>query len=188
MAVGPARLSRPSAAIMDVPLTAGRPTMLTAQDVAAVVRAIYEAFNARNMDKSLSLVTSDAKWTNIAFDTDFSGHKGYREYLENWTTAMPDCKVEVVNVVTGDEWSVAECIGRGTHTGPLVGPQGTIPATQKKLDLRFCELLRIKDGQVAEARVYFDAATLMRQLGLLPTPTPTLAPVPVPTPPAPATR
>jgi ketosteroid isomerase-like protein len=56
-------------------------------------------------------------------------------------------------------------IGRGFHTGPLAGPQAGA-ATQKKLELKVCELLRIKDGQIAESRVYFDAATMMRQLGL----------------------
>lgn len=148
--------------------TARKNKMLTAQDNATIVRAHYDAFNRREMEKDLSLVTDDVKWLNIPFNVNFSGHKGYREYLQNWTTAMPDCKVEVLHTVVGEEWIAVEFIGRGTHTGPLVGPYGTtIPATQKKLDLKFCELLRIKDGQIAEARVYFDAATMMRQLGLL---------------------
>ena len=142
--------------------------MLTAQDNATVVRSLYDAFNRRDMDKGLSLVTNDVKWINVPFNTTFSGHKGYREFLDNWTIAMPDCKVEITNVVTGDEWAVVEFIGRGTHTGPLVGPQGAIPATQKKLDLKVCEVLRLKDGQISEARVYFDAATMLRQFGLLP--------------------
>ena len=149
--------------------------MLTAQDNATVVRSLYDAFNRRDMDKSLSLVTNDVKWINIPFSNGFSGHTGYREYLDNWTTAMPDCKVEITNLVAGDEWTVVEFIGRGTHTGLLAGPQGAIPATHKKLDLKVCEVLRLMDGQVGEAHVYFDAATMMRQLGLLPQ-TPASAP------------
>src|SRR5437867_6659276 len=147
--------------------------MLSAQDNASIVRAHYDAFNQRDMDKNLALVTDDVKWMNIPFNVNFSGRTGYRVYLENWTKGMPDCKVEVVNVVAGEEWSAVEFIGRGTHTGPLVGPQGTIPATQKKLDLKFCQLLKVKDGQIAEAHLYFDAATLLHQLGVLAeTPTP----------------
>lgn len=142
--------------------------MLTAQDNATIVRAHYDAFNQRNIDKGLSLVTDDVKWMNIPFNVNFSGRTGYREYLENWTKAMPDCKVEIVNLVAGEEWTAVECIGRGTHTGPLVGPEGTIPATHKKLELKFCELLRVKDGQIALAHLYFDAATMLRQFGLLP--------------------
>lgn len=145
--------------------------MLTAQDNATIARDHFNAFNARDFAKGLNLVTNDVKWTNIPFNVEFTGHSGYREFHNNWTTAMPDCKVEITNVVAGDEWSVVEFNGRGTHTGPLVAPQGTLPATQKKLDLKFCELLRIKDGQITEGRLYFDAATMLRQLGLFP-PTP----------------
>jgi len=142
--------------------------MLTAQDNAAVARKHLDAFNSRDIEKGLALVTNDVKWMNIPFNVNFTGHAGYREFHNNWTTAMPDCKVEIVNVVGSEEWTVVEFIGRGTHTGPLAGPQGTIPATQKKLDLKVCELLRIKDGRIAEAHVYFDAATMLGQFGLLP--------------------
>ena len=152
--------------------------MLTAQDNATVARSHFDAFNARDIEKGLALATTDVKWINIPFNANFSGYAGYREFHNNWTTAMPDCKVEIVNVVGGDDWTVVEFIARGTHTGMLAGPQGPIPPTQKKLDLKVCQLLRIKDGLISEARVYFDAATMLRQFGLLPTTTSPGQPVP----------
>jgi steroid delta-isomerase-like uncharacterized protein len=152
--------------------------MLTAQDNAAIARAHFDAFNTRNIEKGLTLVTNDVKWTNVPFNANFTGHAGYREFHNNWITAMPDCKVEIVNVFGGDQWTVVEFIGRGTHTGPLVGPQGSIPATQKKLELKVCELLRIEDGLIAESRVYFDSATMLRQFGLLPQTMPQGQPAP----------
>jgi len=142
--------------------------MLTAQDNATVVRSHFDSFNARDIEKGLALVTNDVKWMNIPFNVNYTGHSGYREFHNNWTTAMPDCKVEIKNVIGGDEWTVVEFIGRGTQTGPLAGPQGTIAATQKKLELKVCEVFRLKDGQITESHVYFDAATMLRQLGLLP--------------------
>lgn len=141
--------------------------MLTAQDHAAVIRAHYDAFNRRDNDKGQSLVTNDVKWTNVPFNLQYTGHKGYRESLDNWITALPDCKVEITNLVAGTDWAAVEFTGRGTHTGTLVGPSGTMPATQQKLELKCCEVMRIQDGQIAEARLYFDAASLLRQLGLL---------------------
>ena len=153
--------------------------MLTAQDNATMVRAFYDAFNGRDMDKSLLLMPNNVKWTNIPFDVHFDGHQGYREFVSNWTTAMPDVKVEIVNVVAGDEWAAIEFIGRGTHTGPLAGPHGAILATQKKLELKCCEFLRIQDGLIHEGRAYFDAATMMRQLGVMPQTPTTDPPTPV---------
>jgi len=147
--------------------------VLTAQDNSTVVRSHFDYFNTRDFDKGLALVTKDVKWSNIPFERDFTGHAGYREFHDNWVTAMPDCKVEIVNVVSDDQSTVVEMIARGTHTGPLAGPHGTIPATQKKLDLRVCELFRLQDGLIVESRVYFDSATMLRQLGVLPTGTTT---------------
>jgi steroid delta-isomerase-like uncharacterized protein len=138
--------------------------MLTVQDNATIVRARYDAFNQRDMAKGLALVTDDVKVTNVPFGLDFGGHAGYREFLDTWTTAMPDYKVEIVNVMPGDEWTAVEVIGRGTHTGTLARPGGTLTASQKHLELKFCELLRVRDGQISELRVYFDTATMMRQL------------------------
>jgi steroid delta-isomerase-like uncharacterized protein len=142
--------------------------MLTALDNATIARNYFDAFNARDIEKGLKLVTNDVKWMNIPFNLNFTGHSGYREFHNNWTTAMPDVKVEIVNVIGGEEWTVVEFISRGTHTGLLAGPMGPIPATQKKLDLKVCGLFRIHDGLITESRVYFDSATMMRQFGLLP--------------------
>ena len=142
--------------------------MLTAQDNATLVRAHYDVFNRRDLDKAVAMVSDTVKWTNIPFDMTFDGRDGYRQFLENWTNALPDAKIEIVNLIVGEEWIAAECIGRGTHNGPLVGPNGTIDPTHKKLEMKFCELHRVVDGQITEGRTYFDGTSMMRQLGVLP--------------------
>jgi steroid delta-isomerase-like uncharacterized protein len=138
--------------------------MLTLNDNSTIVRSRYDAFNQRDTVKGQALVTDDVKVTNIPFGLEFSGHSGYREYLDTWTTAMPDYKVEIVNVMPGEEWTTVELIGRGTHTGQLARPGSPLPPSQKHMELKFCELLRVRDGQISELRIYFDAATMMRQL------------------------
>jgi len=150
--------------------------MLTVQNNITTVRARYDAFNRRDMATGLALVTDDVKVTNVPFGLDFGGHAGYREFLDMWTAAMPDYQVEIVNVMPGEEWTAVELIGRGTHKGTLAWPGGTFTPSQKHLELQFCELLHVRDSQICELRVYFDAATLMRQLRI---PVQTLAPVPM---------
>jgi steroid delta-isomerase-like uncharacterized protein len=142
--------------------------MLTAQDNATLVRAHIDAYNRRDFDKGLAMVSDDVTLSNIPFSLTFTGKKGFREYLDNWATAMTDSKVEIVNVIGGEEWLAVECIGRGTHTGPFAGPQGRIPPTQKKVELRFCQTFLVNDGLITKSHIYFDGATLMRQLGVMP--------------------
>ena len=71
-------------------------------------------------------------------------------------------------MIGSDDYAVVEFVGRGTNTGPLATPQGEIPATGRAIEIPFCDVHRIEDGKITNGRSYFDMATMMRQLGLLP--------------------
>jgi len=58
----------------------------------------------------------------------------------------------------------------GTHTAPLEGPNGPIPATYKKVKGYGVQILKVENGKIAEARIYFDQLDQMSQLGLIPAP------------------
>jgi len=142
-------------------------TMITAQDTAALARKQYDFYNARTFDKNIECASPNIQLINVATGQTYKGHAALREYLQNWATAMPDSKVEVLNVVATDTYTVAECVGRGTHKGPLTGPTGTIQPTGKKIELHFCEVYKFENGKITEDRVYFDAATMLRQMGVI---------------------
>jgi len=59
-----------------------------------------------------------------------------------------------------------EFIGRGTQTGPLATPGGAIPPTGRRVEIQFAQILTFRDGKIARARLYFDAAGMLQQLGL----------------------
>ena len=142
--------------------------MIATQDNVAMTRIHYEAYNERDFDEALKHVTEDVRWFNVPFGTAFHGPSGYKEFLQNWATAFPDSRVEVKNVIAGEGWTCTEFVGRGTHSGPLKSPQGSISGTGRKLEIQFCQVFRILNGKVSEAHLYFDAATMMRQMGLIP--------------------
>jgi steroid delta-isomerase-like uncharacterized protein len=86
-----------------------------------------------------------------------------------WQTAFPDAKGEVTNQIAEGEQVLTEATFRGTHTGPLAGPNGmTVPATNKKIDMHLAFIDLFKDGKIQRERAYFDLAGLMQQLGLSP--------------------
>jgi predicted ester cyclase len=84
--------------------------------------------------------------------------------------ALPDAAFEIDRWVEEDDAAVA--VGRytGTHTGPLVGPMGEIPATGRAVDVPFATMFEARDGQISAHRAYWDNATFMMQLGLMPRP------------------
>ncbi len=138
------------------------------QDIAAIARIAHDAYNARDFDRVITLVAPDAKWVDMATGVTFNGPDGFRQYMQGWATAFPESQVEVRRVRTGHDFAVVEFTGRGTHTGPLTTPTGTIPPTNRQVEAPFCEIYEIADGKIAGGVTYYDVATLMRQLGLMP--------------------
>ena len=135
---------------------------MAVKDLAAPVREMYEAWNAKDLDRCAAYAHPDARITNVPFGAKMS----YREHIESWARAFPDGKIEVTNIVVQGDNVIAEFTGRGTHTGPLKGPAGDIQPTGRRVEMACVESYRFRDGKIAEARMYYDAFSMMRQLGV----------------------
>lgn len=140
---------------------------MTTQELTALARSIYDAYNARDFQHAASYSTDDVEITNVATGEVARGKEGIVAFLQGWATAFPDSHVEVVNIIAGENGAAAEFIARGTQDGPLVGPMGTIPPTGRAVELRFIDVWEMRGDQIARGRTYFDMATMLGQLGLL---------------------
>ena len=139
-------------------------------DNSAVVRDLFDAFNDRDLDRVAAMVSEDFELVDFAAEGQvFRGPQGIFQWLQIFLTALPDAKTELTNVVAdGENWVFTEFVGRGTHTGELVGPAGTIPPTGRRIEFPVGELLRLEEGKLVLVHVYYDGATLLRQLGVFP--------------------
>jgi predicted ester cyclase len=135
---------------------------MASQDLGKIIREMYDAWNAKDLDRCASYAQPDMQMTNMPFGSTL----GFREYIENWARAFPDGRIEPKSIVVQGERAMAEFIGSGTHTGTLRGPMGDLPPTQRRLQLPFAESYRFRDGKLAEGRIYFDAFSMMTQLGV----------------------
>ena len=127
------------------------------------------AFNAHD-ERALNALHAD----NIKFDAPggFKAANAHEAtaYAMRWLKGFPNGKMTVRNEIVSAPWIVQEIIMEGTHTGPLEGPTGTVQPTHKKVVGKGVQLLRIENGKIAEARIYFDLLDQMTQLDLIPTP------------------
>jgi len=146
--------------------TSSHPTAV-AQENAALARSMYDCYNARDYDRAAAGVAEDADIEIVPFSISFRGPAGMRDFLRGWATAFPDSMTEVRTVTADDARAVAEYVGSGTHDGPLATPAGTIPPTGRRVEVPFCDVLEIRDGRIVRLHNYFDAATMMAQLGLM---------------------
>ena len=127
------------------------------------------AFNAHD-EKALNALHADDIRFNAPGGFKATNAKDATAYAMTWLKAFPDGKMKVRSEITSGPWVVQEILMEGTHTAPLESPTGTIPATNKKVVGYGVQLIRVEDGKIAEARIYFDQLDQMSQLGLIPTP------------------
>jgi len=142
---------------------------MSEQEHIKMAQADYEAFNAHDLDKMFSQLRA----------ADFMGEgtgapaplnlEQYRMFLQGYLTAFPDAHIDVTLMIAQGNYVATRWTGTGTHTGPLHTPTGSsIPPTGKKVVLKACDIYELKDGKIFRSWNFFDRASLLGQLGLLP--------------------
>jgi steroid delta-isomerase-like uncharacterized protein len=106
---------------------------------------------------------------------DLRGHAGAGADLAQLTAAIgsfveafPDLRVEVRHLVCEDDLVSSWVTYSGTHGGSFAG----VHATGTSIRVAAWDLLRVRDGRIAEITMYCDLFTLMNQIGALPTTVP----------------
>lgn len=111
-----------------------------------------------------------APYAEDAETSDPSGkYKGKAQIVASfkaWKTAFPQGTAEVTKQIAQGEQVATEVVYRATHTGPLVGATGTIPATNKPVELRVMLISSFRHGLIQRERSYYDQPGLMQQLGV----------------------
>jgi steroid delta-isomerase-like uncharacterized protein len=141
---------------------------MSAHDNAALARRIYQLFSDDKFDDALELVAEDVEAVLVPFGQTFHGRDGFTGFMQGFKGAFPDIRISVTNQVATEDQVVSEFTARGTHTGPLQTPAGAIPPTGRTVDFIVCEVMRVKNGRITSLHNYQDAASIMRQLGLVP--------------------
>lgn len=96
----------------------------------------------------------------IATDRIFDGLGEVQEYFRESRTAFPDQRNELIAIHHADDAVITEFWLLGTHTGPL---QGVAP-TGKSFRCRMTAFFIFEGTNLVCERVYFDTATILRQL------------------------
>lgn len=138
------------------------------QDHVTIVRNFFDAFNRHDLDSAVATLTPDFALEDVASGQTFHGPEGGRQWLQGFLTALPDAHAELTNALVAGDWVFTEHTGTGTHAGPLISPNGEIPPTGRSIELQIAELYQLQEDKIALMRAYYDSATLLRQLGLMP--------------------
>jgi steroid delta-isomerase-like uncharacterized protein len=137
-------------------------------DNTSVVRAFYEDWNRRDFEHLADLVADDGEIVLVGSGTSFRGPDGARQFAQMWADGFPDGRATVDTAAASGDRVTVEFTGRGTHTGTLQSPDGDIPATGKPVTLQFCDVLEIEGGKITSLHSYFDSASLLTQISVMP--------------------
>jgi len=138
------------------------------QDLIRAARGVVDAFNASDWEQCKAALAPDSLYDEVATARRVEGVGDIIPCWQGWKEAMPDVKGSVTNAFATGNTVILEVTWQGTHTGPLVGPKGTVPATGKQQTTRASWVLNFDGGKIKESRHYFDMLSFMQQLGILP--------------------
>jgi steroid delta-isomerase-like uncharacterized protein len=153
---GPAPASEPAVAAQAPP----EPPPNAAAQVAA---RLFAALSARDLDAAVELWHPD-----VVEDAPTGLHRGrdaVRAEFAGFIGAMPDFSLRPLDFLAEGDHAVVRWWGSGTHTGAKL--QG-LRATGARLGFAGADLIEVKDDVIVSNAVYYDTATVARQLGALP--------------------
>jgi carboxymethylenebutenolidase len=127
-------------------------------------------FETKDVEATLETMVEDAYVNHMPVNTGGRGKEALRAfYRDDFLPAWPDdLQMTPVNRVVGEGQLVDELHLTFTHSilMPWFLPQ--VPPTHKKVAVDFVVVVQFRGDKLACERIYWDHATVLRQVGLLP--------------------
>ena len=138
------------------------------QDVSKLARENIEAYNNRDWLRFRESLAEDVVYEEFGTQRHIKGAEQLIEAWQGWAAALSDVKGTITDAVASGDTVSLEITWSGTHTGPLAGPGGTIPASGRRITVPSAAVLTFEGEKLKEEHMYFDLMTLLQQIGAMP--------------------
>jgi carboxymethylenebutenolidase len=130
---------------------------------------IGHEFETRDTEATLDTMVPDAYVNHVPVMTGGHGMAGLRDfYSVDFIPAMPpDTRIEPVSRTVGEDQLVDEMIFSFTHDRPVPWMLPRLAPTYKKVRVALVVIVKFRDGRLAHEHIYWDQASVLKQLGLL---------------------
>lgn len=128
----------------------------------------YE-FSTRDVSSTIATMVEDAYVNHVPVMTGGYGHEALRRfYKEDFISPMPaDTSIQLVSRTLGQDQLVDEIIFSFTHTEEMPWMLPGVPPTHRHVDVPLVVVVGFRDGKLAHERIYWDQASVLKQIGLL---------------------
>jgi steroid delta-isomerase-like uncharacterized protein len=140
----------------------------TADEMVKIARGQVDAFNSGDWELMRATLASDSRYDELGTQRKTEGPEKIIALFKAWKAAFPDGAGTVTSAVASGDKVALEVIWKGTHTGPLETPEGTIPASGMRQETPAALFHTFEGDKIKESRHYFDSLTLFKQIGVQP--------------------
>jgi carboxymethylenebutenolidase len=130
---------------------------------------IAAEFTIKDVEAALATMVDDASVNHVPVNTGGRGKDQLRVfYRDNFIPSWPDdLQMTPTNRVEGRDQLVEELHLRFTHKKRMDWFLPNVPPTNKVVDIDFVVVVQFRGDKLACERIYWDQATVLRQVGLL---------------------
>ncbi|MFC4209897.1 ketosteroid isomerase [Pedobacter petrophilus] len=142
--------------------------MKTASENENIIRELYRVAEIQDLKAFVDLFSKDGYFLDVSSGIKYQGQE-IGEAIKIYAKAFPDMHRELFEfyVNAEDNVVIVELALQGTHKGPLQMPLGTIPSTNKKINVPCCDVFHMENGKVKSFHCYNIATELLAQIGVL---------------------
>ena len=128
----------------------------------------YE-FSTRDVSSTIATMVEDAYVNHIPVMTGGYGHAALRRfYKEDFIPQMPaDTSIQLISRILGQDQLVDEMIFSFTHTEEMPWMLPGVPPTHRHVEIPLVVVVGFREGKLAYERIYWDQASVLKQIGLL---------------------
>ena len=138
-------------------------------DLLTTARDDIEAFNDGDWDRMRAGLAADCVYEEYATKRRIEGVDAIIEANRGWKSAFPDAHGTITYATESDDSVTLEITWEGTQSGPLETPDGEIPASNKRVDVKAAQVVRFEGDKIKEMRHYFDMLGMLEQVGAVQT-------------------
>jgi len=126
-------------------------------------------FSARDTEATLDTMVEDAYVNHIPTLTGGYGKAALRDfYSQRFIPTMPpDTTLTPISRTIGTDQLVDEMIFSFTHTQEMPWMLPGIAPTNKRVEIPLVAIVRFRDGKLAHEHIYWDQASVLKQIGLI---------------------
>jgi len=140
-------------------------TTSTAADQKCAIEAWAKHWTAHDMDRLLPLFTDDLVYEDVTLGAVNRDAAELRAFGEGFIAGFPDVTFELTSAWADGTRGGAEWVMRGRHDGDLP----SMPATGRRVEIRGASAFEFRGDKISRCTDYWDMATLLKQLGFMPT-------------------